>query len=317
MLIFIISILFFLPILNAIPVLWIPCEANPLAIDSDWRASPSQLTDNLQSVLTLLSQKDALRDVFDRLHPARIRADYEKIRRWERGRGLQHPYPMDSLREFYWFVSANKLHCHPNPLSLARAFSQIVQIESEPWGFSAPVAPVNNSGGINNNRAEVRNQPGQQQDPRYFGGVGEADRDHSSEEEADPTFQYFTYGPVKQLSILVHLHADELEQYFDHIVASGQVEIEPMLYFEIRDLIKDWAKLYYDIDAFMNGVRAFRKSLWMLRDREAKPKEIKILAEGKEISKPISIGKKLISCLDRFCNFSSDGRPRARPHLNN
>ncbi|KAF3226692.1 hypothetical protein TWF192_005169 [Orbilia oligospora] len=328
MFVFVISILYFAPVLNALRVIWVPCPSRPNAagIEPEWPASPSPLTYNLRSLLIELSKKNAMKDIFIRLDPDRLEADFQKIDRWESGQGLRNPYPMDSLRSFYWFVAANKLHCHRNPFSLAKAFSQIFQVEAEPWGLmNAPGSNVdaggrggggnNNGEADNHNLAGVRLQPAQQQDPRDFELIDHHYLVYDSENEADPTFQYFTYGPVKHLSILVHLHADELEQYFDDIIASGQDELEPLLYFEILDLIKDWTQLYYDLDTFMNGVRAFRKSLWMLRNRFAEPEEIKKIAQGKHIAKPFSIKKTLVNCLNRLCDY--DGRPRARPNLNN
>ncbi|KAF3137224.1 hypothetical protein TWF703_005146 [Orbilia oligospora] len=307
MFIFVISILYFVPVLDALRVVWVPCppQPNSAEIELEWPASPSPLTYNLRFLLIELSKKNAMQDIFVRLDPDRLEADFQKIDRWESGQGLRNPYPMDSLRSFYWFVAANKLHCHRNPFSLAKAFSQIFQVEAEPWGLMN--APGSNAG--------VQFQPAQQQNLRDVELVDHHYLIYDSENEADSTFQYFTYGAVKHLSILVHLHADELEQYFDDIIASGQDELEPLLYFEILDLIKDWAQLYYDLDTFMNGARAFRKSLWMLRNRFAEPEEIKKIAEGKHIAKPVSIKKTLVNCLNRLCDY--DGRPRARPNLNN
>ncbi|KAF3187188.1 hypothetical protein TWF225_004342 [Orbilia oligospora] len=297
MYIFVISILYFVPVLNALRVIWVLCPTRPNSaeIEPEWPASPSPLTYNLRSLLIELSKKNAMKDIFIRLDPDRLEADFQKIDHWESGQGLRNPYPMDSLRSFYWFVAANKLHCHRNPFSLAKAFSQIFQVEAEPWGL------MNAAG--SNVGADGRDREGNNN--------GEADNHN----QAGVQFQPAQQQNLRDVDILVHLHADELEQYFDDIIASGQDELEPLLYFEILDLIKDWAQLYYDLDTFMNGVRAFRKSLWMLRNRFAEPEEIKKIAEGKHIAKPVSIKKTLVNCLNRLCGY--DERPRARPNLNN
>ncbi|KAK6337026.1 hypothetical protein TWF718_009811 [Orbilia javanica] len=300
---FILPILLILSAINANPITWVLCPPTTDELDTQWPASPSVLTYNMRSLLKLLSEKDFMKEIHTRLLPHKMRLEYDLIRRWERGRGIPHPYPMDSLRTLYWFITENRLHCHPNTLSLASVFSRVIEIESEAWNFG------NNQGG-GNNGVGAGDQPGQQQALGLASeDIEDLDTEYSLDREVDPNFQYVTYSPIKHLSILVHIHTDELEQYFDYLVDSGEVEQTPMLYFELHQQMKEWSKLYYELDAFMNGTRAFRKSLWMLREREARPEELKRLAQGKPIAKPQSIPKKIASCLNRLCNPNQGVRP--------
>ncbi|KAK6507759.1 hypothetical protein TWF481_006181 [Arthrobotrys musiformis] len=275
-----------LPALKADPVTWVSCPTSTNALNPQWPATPSALTFNLQSFLTLISKTEFMRDIHFRLRPKKMEIEYKQIRRWERGQGIAHPYPMDSLRNLYWFVSENRLHCHPNALSLAKVLAQVIEVDSEPWQFN----------------------------PRQFSDeeIENLDTEHSLDRLIEATFQYFTYGPVKHLSILVHLYVDELEQYFEELVASGLDEDLPLLYFELIHQVKEWTTLYYQLDSFIKAVRAFRRSLWTLRSKEAKPKELQRIAEGKQITKPLSISKSIAGCIGRFCGVNTEPR---RPDL--
>ncbi|KAK6343571.1 hypothetical protein TWF730_011161 [Orbilia blumenaviensis] len=304
MLIFVAPIFFIVPAITANSVTWIRCPSNPNELDSQWPATPSALTYNLQALLSLVSKKEYTREIHSRLLPHKIKLEYKTLRQWERGRGISCPCPMASLRNLYWFITENKLHCYPSELSLAKVFSQVVEIDSEAWNTTAP----NN---WNNQRAaQGQDEADEEQTHEYLPGELEViDTEYSDDPEVDTAFQYFSYGPAKHLSILIHLHTDELDQYREDLISTDEhIKAAPTLYWDIVEQIKDWTKLYYELDAFLNTVRAFRKSLWVLRNRQATPEELKRLTQGKELKRPLS--KKIVECFGSLCNN------KKRPNLN-
>ncbi|KAK6525957.1 hypothetical protein TWF281_010999 [Arthrobotrys megalospora] len=306
-------LLVLLPSLATSRLHWTPCpiEEQHLYLNPRWPATPSTLTYNLHSLLAILSKKLYMRDIHGWMKPDKMQEMYNELRSWERKKGLIHPYPMDSLKNLWEYVTYNHFHCYPDELSLEKIFSHIIEIDARPKAANAVASGAENNPAAGNNQNNVggeghQNQAQQEQNQAQAEDQIPAevlkglDTEYSEEPEASPTFQYFSYGPAKHLITLIHIHEDELKQYLEDLAASGEHETLSTLFLDLKGQINEWSTLYYKLDTFLNAVRAFRQSLWLLRDREAKPAELKRLVQGKALRKPLK--KQLAICFDRLCN---------------
>ncbi|EPS36301.1 hypothetical protein H072_10190 [Dactylellina haptotyla CBS 200.50] len=259
---------------------WIPCTPNgsDQILDAGyWPASPTPLTQNFDALLYQISQKPFMRDILFTFHKPELSPEYTEINSWEQGLDLEQPYPVFALRTLFNFILENKLHCHSSELSLSRALSRIEEIDATAWNRTA------------DNQIHLDDS----------GDLGYLDTDVELP-DAGRTFQYLTFSVARQLSLLVHIYVDALEQFRGDVMATGRWELTPNMVFDISGKIKHWRDLYYALDGYMEGIRAFRKDIEVLRYRDVGDGEIRRLVEGKQLKK--NWAKELVKCLGKVCS---------------
>ncbi|KAF3904959.1 hypothetical protein ABW20_dc0110606 [Dactylellina cionopaga] len=295
----------------ALSIEWTPCTSR----DGDqvldvgyWPASHSPLTDNFNALLHQISKEPFMRDMNFQFRVRQMQVEYAEIRRWESGLDIGLPFPMFAARSLWNFMTENRLHCHGNELSLAKALARIEEVDAAPWHQPGDDFQVENEERQPNNDISIDSQDlGYMDTAPYIGYLGSdpnlqdpAEISDSEEDPPDRSFQYLSFGIARQLSLLIHIYCDELEQYRKNIMSTGEWEETPDMVFDIAGRMKHWRDLYYWLEEYMKGLRGFRKDIETLRYRTVSDAEIKRLVDGKGLTK--NWAKELVKCLGKACS---------------